>query len=75
MEITNLIQNLGFPIACVVACGYFIWQLVKTEREENAKREQRHYEQMDKFSTSLDKFNETLIKIDTRLGEVEKKLE
>lgn len=75
MDISNLVQNFGFPVACVFACGYYIWQIGKAEREENAKREQRHYEQMDKFSTSLDKFNETLIKIDARLGEVEKKLE
>lgn len=72
--IIQLISNLGFPIACVVACGYYIMQMNKQAREDTKAREERLYSQLDKFSTSLDNFNTTLIRIDARLGAVEDKL-
>ena len=27
MDISNLISTLGFPIACCIAMGYFIYQM------------------------------------------------
>lgn len=75
MDITTVIQNLGFPIACVVACGWFIFQNQKAEREENARREERNYSQLEKFSETMDNFNTTLTKIDARLEALEKKIE
>ena len=74
-NIIQLIQTLGFPIACVVACGWFIAKKDKATTEANCKREERMYQQFDKFSTSLDNFNDTLKSIDNRVGAVEKKLE
>ena len=35
--ITNLISNLGFPIACVFALAWFGWYMVKHTNEINAK--------------------------------------
>ena len=43
-EITKLITTLGFPIVCVIACAYFINYIVKAEREENQKREEKYIE-------------------------------
>ena len=43
MDITTLIQSLGFPIACVVGIAIAFWQIIKSEREENSKREDRLY--------------------------------
>ena len=40
-DITHLITNLGFPIVCVIACAYFINYIIKAEREENQKREEK----------------------------------
>ena len=39
----TLIQTLGFPIACVVGIAIAFWQIIKSEREENSKREDRLY--------------------------------
>lgn len=72
--IIQLISNLGFPIACVIACGYYIMQMNKQSREDTKAREERLYSQLDKFSTSLDNFNTTLIRIDARVGVIEDKL-
>lgn len=37
MEIVNIIQTVGFPIAVAIACGYFIFKLWEQskEREQN----------------------------------------
>ena len=43
MDIMTLIQTLGFPIACVVGIAIAFWQIIKSEREENSKREDRLY--------------------------------
>lgn len=69
--VVTLIQTLGFPIACVIALGFFVYKIYLTEKEEGNVREERLYAQLDKFSDSLTNFNATLIKIDTRLSIIE----
>lgn len=82
----EIITELGFPIACVVACGYFIWNTTQQTRndnkatqdkimEDNKQREERMFNQLDKFGDSLDNFNTTLTKVDSRLEAVEKAVE
>lgn len=43
MDVITIIQSLGFPIACVVGIAIAFWQIIKSEREENSKREDRLY--------------------------------
>lgn len=43
MDVVTIIQTLGFPIACVVGIAIAFWQIIKSEREENLKREDRLY--------------------------------
>lgn len=43
MDVVTLIQTLGFPISCVVGIAIAFWQIIKSEREENSKREDRLY--------------------------------
>ena len=74
-EITKLITTLGFPIVCVIACAYFINYIVKAEREENQKREEKYIETINKFSVVLDKVNDNLITNNKRLEYIENKLD
>ena len=37
MEFLNLIQNVGFPIACCAALGYYLNSKDKLDREESQK--------------------------------------
>ena len=74
-EITNLITNLGFPIVCVIACAYFINYIIKAEREENKKREEKYIETINKFSVVLEKVNDNLSAINKRLEFFENKLD
>ena len=74
-DFSQIISSLGFPIATAIACGYYILKTQQQAREDSKVREERLYTQLDKFTVSLNSFNATLIRIDTRLGAVEKKLD
>ena len=74
-EVSNLITNLGFPIVCVIACAYFINYIIKAEREENQKREEKYIETINKFSDVLEKVNDNLSTNNKRLEYIENKLD
>ena len=74
-EIVNLVTSLGFPIVCVIACAYFINYIIKAEREENQKREEKYIETINKFSVVIDKVNDNLIANNKRLEYIENKLD
>ena len=74
-EITNAITTLGFPIICVIACAYFINYIIKAEREENQKREEKYIETINQFSVVMDKVNDNLIANNKRLEYIENKLD
>ena len=74
-EISNLITTLGFPIVCVIACAYFINYIIKAERQENQKREEKYIDTINKFSVVLEKVNDNLSAINKRLEYFENKLD
>ena len=74
-EITNLVTNLGFPIVCVIGCAYFINYIIKAEREENQRREEKYIETINKFSDVLEKVNDNLSANNKRLEYIENKLD
>ena len=80
--IQTLISTLGFPIACSIGLGIFIFKIWKAQREDNntqlakmsescSEREERLYQQMDKYNQILSDAVETLAKIDTRISVLE----
>ena len=74
-DITTIITTLGFPIVCVIACAYFINYIIKAEREENQKREEKYIETINKFSDVLEKVNDNLSANNKRLEYIENKLD
>ena len=74
-DVVNLITNLGFPIVCVIACAYFINYIIKAEREENQKREEKYIETINQFSVVMDKVNDNLTTNNKRLEYIENKLD
>ena len=74
-EIANLITNLGFPIVCVIACAYFINNMIKSEREENQKREENYIDTINKFTIAMDRVNENMMTNNKRLEYIENKLD
>ena len=74
-EITSAITTLGFPIICVIACAYFINNMIKAQREENQNREEKYIETINNFTVVMDKVNENLITNNKRLEYIENKLD
>ena len=74
-EITSAITTLGFPIICVIACGYFINNMIKAQREENQNREEKYIETINNFTIVMDKVNENLITNNKRLEYIENKVD
>ena len=74
-EITSAITTLGFPIICVIACAYFINNMIKAQREENQKREDKYIETINNFTIVMDKVNENLSNNNKRLEYIENKLD
>ena len=80
--IQTLISTLGFPIVCTLGLGFFVFKIWKAQREDNnaqlsqmsercLAREERLYQQMDKYNAILSDAVETLTKIDTRISVLE----
>lgn len=81
--IQTLISTLGFPIVCSIGLAIFVFKIWKAQREDNnaqlakmsescLEREERLYQQMDKYNEILSDAVETLAKIDTRISVLEK---
>ena len=74
-DVVTLITNLGFPICCVIACAYFINNMIKSEREENQKREENYIDTINKFTVAMDRVNENMMTNNKRLEYIENKLD
>ena len=56
----TFIQTLGFPIACVIACGLFIYKVVIRDKDESKDRETQLIEANNKSSEALNKVADTI---------------
>ena len=71
----QLITNLGFRIASVVACGSFIFKMQQQQREDTNKREERMFEQMNNITLTLSNINTSLELIHERIERLEEQNE
>lgn len=65
--ISELIATLGFPIALVVAMGFFIWKIY----QQSVSREDKLMEEIAENRAVNDKAIETLALYAERLGNIE----
>lgn len=77
-----MINNLGFPIACVCALGYYFVQkdkasredinkIIDNLREDNKLDRELYRDTIDKFDSKLDKFAIALESNNNRLESIE----
>ena len=71
----QLITNLGFPIASVVACGGFIFKMQQQQREDTNRREERMFEQMNNITITLSNINTSLELLSERIEKLEEQHE
>ena len=81
-DITQIITNLGFPIVCCLALGYFVWQFANKLNNDSISRENRLMNYFDKqnivltaMSNNMEKMSTTLDDMNQRLTVVESKVE
>lgn len=60
MDWMQVIQTLGFPIACVVACAFFIYKLVVRDKDEAKERENKLQENIKDNAVALSKVADTI---------------
>lgn len=59
-DVVQIIQTLGFPIACVVALGVFLYKIINRDKDEAAGREARLIDVNEKISDSLQRVADTI---------------
>lgn len=59
-NVLQIIQTVGFPIACVIACGFFIYKLVNRDKDEAKEREDRLIAANEQTSLALNKVADTI---------------
>lgn len=80
--VQTLISTLGFPIVCTIGLAFFVYLVWKAQREDYNNqlktmsqrclaREERLYQQLDKYNETLDEATSTLSKIDARISVLE----
>lgn len=58
-NIQTIITNVGFPIFCVVALGWFIYHCYEKIEERNAQREDKLYTALSEAQKQMDKVTDT----------------
>lgn len=63
---TQVISTVGFPIACVIGLGYFVYIIYKNMTTENQKREDKLYELVERSHIN----NEKLVEVNQEFVKV-----
>ena len=73
-QVTQLITNLGFPIVCCLALGYFIWKFSNKLNDDSINRENRLMDYFDKQNTVLTTMSNNMEKMSTSLDNINQRL-
>lgn len=74
MDIVQIISTLGFPIACVIALGWFVKTTFDKISTANTNREARLFETIGKQEEVLRQLSDTNAKFLDTLGDISKQL-
>jgi hypothetical protein len=72
--VTQLITNLGFPIVCCLALGYFVWKFANKLNDNSINRENRLMGYFDKQNTVLNSMSNNMEKMSTNLDGMNQRL-
>lgn len=74
MNYLELLQTVGFPIACVAVLGYYVAKVQNENRNDSKYREERllgHLEELSRTNRALLETNAVLAKdINTKLDQI-----
>lgn len=70
MNVIELIQTLGFPIVCVMACGYFIYKMYIDSTVRNKEQEEKLYVRLSEVNSA----NKSISESNKEISETNRKL-
>ena len=73
--VLQIIQTVGFPVACCVFLGYFIKKQNDEYREDVRTITEKYEGAIEKFSTSIDKNTLVLTSLEAKLSNTKGELE
>lgn len=62
MDVLQIIQSVGFPIAAVIGCAWFIKSIVMRDKDEAKAREDRYNQNITELMESLQKATDAINK-------------
>lgn len=68
MDIITIIQTLGFPIACVVAMGWYVYDNNEKARTDRKEVEAQHKAEVSQLSEVIQNNTIALTKLVDKLG-------
>lgn len=74
-QITEIMSSFGFPVACVIALGWFIWYFFKQSKEESRDRENSLADFIRRSQEINAQFAEIIAKYEVKLDEIHKDIE
>lgn len=70
MDVQQIIQSLGFPVACVVFLGWFCYKYINRIMDENQSREARYQEMLTNYGTKMAEISKALAEIKNDIGDL-----
>ena len=67
----DILNNFGFPVACVVALAYFGWKLIDRVMTEQQAREEKLYDELSQCREVNKQALETIAKYATKLDTIQ----
>ena len=74
-QFTEIMSSFGFPVACVIALGWFIWYFFKESKDESRERENSLADFIRRSQEINAQFAEIIAKYEVKLDEIHKDIE
>lgn len=68
--VIQIIQTLGFPIACVIGLGVFAYKFVERIQDENAARETKYQDMLVQYGARMTDIAEALAEIKNDISDL-----
>lgn len=69
-NVLQIIQTLGFPIACVVFLGWFVYKYINRIMDENKTREDHYQELLTNYGEKMAEISKALAEIKNDINDI-----
>ena len=69
-NVLQIIQTLGFPVACVVFLGWFVYKYINRIMDENKSREDHYQELLTNYGEKMAEISKALAEIKNDINDI-----